>query len=229
MTDHSPADADMVSKRPRRALAPSRGGRPWTFYVLATLFTLYVIALYGPMICIYILSFQDVRGGLVFPMRGTSLHWFVDLFTQVRTGDVKGAFNRSIRLAVVVTVITVVVSFMSGLAFRKRFAGDSVVFYLMIGSLVAPGLVLGIGVGLICNVLGIETSWYIDRARRAIVLDAAVRRAGDVRRDVPAQQRLGRGGTGSRRQRLADDIPRHRPDPGAGPRRGRPVRFHAVL
>jgi putative spermidine/putrescine transport system permease protein len=128
--------------------------------VLATLFALYVIALYGPMVCIYILSFQDVRGGLVFPMRGTSLHWFIDLFTQVRTGDVKGAFSRSIRLAVVVTVITVVISFMSGLAFRKRFVGDSVVFYLMIGSLVAPGLVLGIGVGLICTVLGIETSWY---------------------------------------------------------------------
>ena len=108
----------------------------------------------------YILSFQDVRGGLVFPMRGTSLHWFVDLFTQVRTGDVKGAFSRSIRLAVVVTVVTVVISFMAGLAFRRRFAGDSVIFYLMIGSLVAPGLVLGIGVGLICNVLGIETSWY---------------------------------------------------------------------
>lgn len=142
------------------ALAPSRGGRPWTFYVLATVFVLYVIALYGPMICIYILSFQDVRGGLVFPMRGTSLHWFVDLFTQVRTGDVKGSFDRSIKLAAMVTVITVVVSFMAGLAFRKRFVGDSIVFYLMIGSLVAPGLVLGIGVGLICNVLGIEASWY---------------------------------------------------------------------
>jgi putative spermidine/putrescine transport system permease protein len=162
VTDHplATADADPVPIRRRRALAPSRDGRPWTFYVLATLFALYVIALYGPMVCIYILSFQDVRGGLVFPMRGTSLHWFVDLFTQVRTGDVKGAFSRSIRLAVVVTIITVVISFMSGLAFRKRFAGDSVVFYLMIGSLVAPGLVLGIGVGLICNVLGIETSWY---------------------------------------------------------------------
>lgn len=133
---------------------------PGRFYVLAALFTLSFIALYGPMVCIYILSFQDVRGGLVFPMRGTSLHWFIDLFTQVRTGDVKGAFSRSIRLAVVVTVITVVISFMSGLAFRKRFVGDSVVFYLMIGSLVAPGLVLGIGVGLICTVLGIETNWY---------------------------------------------------------------------
>ena len=56
-----------------------------------------------------------------FPMRGSSLHWFVDLFTQVRTGDVKGAFSRSIRLAMLVTVITVVISFMSGLAFRRRF------------------------------------------------------------------------------------------------------------
>ncbi|MCB1758116.1 MAG: ABC transporter permease subunit, partial [Gammaproteobacteria bacterium] len=35
-----------------------------------------------------------------------------------------------------------------------------VVFYLMIGSLVAPGLVLGIGVGLLANYLGIQPSWY---------------------------------------------------------------------
>ena len=162
MTDQpfSANDPAAIPARRKRALAPSKGGRPWTFYVLATVFTLYVIALYGPMICIYILSFQDVRGGLVFPMRGTSLHWFVDLFTQVRTGDVKGSFSRSIRLAVVVTIITVVISFMSGLAFRKRFTGDSVVFYLMIGSLVAPGLVLGIGVGLICNLFGVEAAWY---------------------------------------------------------------------
>ena len=93
-------------------------------------------------------------------MHGMSLHWFVDLFTQVSTGDVKGAFSRSIRLAMVVTIITVVVSFMSAMAFRRRFPGDNMVFALMIGSLVAPGLVLGIGVGLLFNVLGIETYWY---------------------------------------------------------------------
>ena len=144
----------------RRALAPSRGKRPWTFYALATIFVAYVLALYGPMICIYILSFQDVRGGLVFPMKGRSLHWFVDLFTQVRTGDVAGAFSRSIRLAILVTIITVVVSLMAALAFRRRFPGDNIVFSLMIGSLVAPGLVLGIGVGLMFNALGIETTWW---------------------------------------------------------------------
>ena len=128
--------------------------------MLAAIFTFYVVALYGPMFCIYVLSFQDVRGGLVFPMKGLSLHWFVDLFTQARTGDVAGAFDRSIKLAILVTVITVVVSLMSALAFRRRFPGDNIVFALMIGSLVAPGLVLGIGVGLMFNALGLPTTWW---------------------------------------------------------------------
>jgi putative spermidine/putrescine transport system permease protein len=134
--------------------------RPWTFWVLAALFTAYVLALYGPMLCIYVLSLQDVRGGLVFPMKGLSLHWFIDLFTQVRTGDVKGGFERSIALALMVTVLTVVGSFLAGLAFRQRFKGDGVVFYLMIGSLVAPGLVLGIGVGLLFQYFGLQAAWY---------------------------------------------------------------------
>jgi putative spermidine/putrescine transport system permease protein len=157
----SAAPATATAARTRtRAIAPRRQGRPWTFHVLLTLFVLYVLALYGPMICIYILSFQDVRGGLVFPMKGLSLHWFVDLFTQVRTGDVKGSFDRSIALAALVTAITVVASFLAGLAFKRRFRGDTVVFYLMIGSLVAPGLVLGLGTGLLFTALGIDTRWY---------------------------------------------------------------------
>jgi putative spermidine/putrescine transport system permease protein len=152
---------DISMAKPRRSMVARRGdSRPWTFYALATVFTLYVAALYGPMICIYILSFQDIRGGLVFPMKGHSLHWFVDLFTQVRTGDVKGSFDRSIKLAVLVTVITLVFSFMAGMAFRRRFFGDTFVFYLMIGSLVAPGLVLGLGIGLLFQWVGINASWY---------------------------------------------------------------------
>jgi len=153
-----------ITRFPKQARRVARyrdeSRRPWTFWVLASLFTAYVLALYGPMLCIYVLSFQDLRGGLVFPMKGLSLHWFVDLFTQVRTGDVKGGFERSIILAIAVTVLTVVGSFMAGLAFRNRFKGDGIVFYLMIGSLVAPGLVLGIGVGLLFQYFGLQASWY---------------------------------------------------------------------
>jgi putative spermidine/putrescine transport system permease protein len=158
--DHAVRPGAVSKAMVAHAIAPRVGGRPWTFYVLLTVFVLYVLALYGPMICIYILSFQDVRGGLVFPMKGFSLHWFVDLFTQVRTGDVKGSFDRSVKLAAIVTVITVVVSFLAGMAFRRRFRGDGIVFYLMIGSLVAPGLVLSIGVGLLMNFIGVEGRWY---------------------------------------------------------------------
>jgi putative spermidine/putrescine transport system permease protein len=161
MSTTAPVALSRSAMRARRRIAQGVAPkRPWTFWVLAALFTSYVLALYGPMLCIYVLSFQDIRGGLVFPMKGLSVHWFVDLFTQVRTGDVKGGFERSIVLAILVTVLTVVGSFLAGLAFRQRFKGDGVVFYLMIGSLVAPGLVLGIGIGLLFQYLGIEATWY---------------------------------------------------------------------
>jgi putative spermidine/putrescine transport system permease protein len=93
-------------------------------------------------------------------MKGLSTHWFVDLFTQVRTGDVKGGFQRSIALAVAVTLLTLVGSFLAGLAFRERFKGDGIVFYVMIGSLVAPGLVLGIGIGMLFQFFGLPPAWY---------------------------------------------------------------------
>ena len=156
----SSVEAAGIGPALRGGIRPSTGGRPWTFYALAALFAFYVLALYGPMICIYILSFQDVRGGLVFPMKGISLHWFVELVTQVRTGDVKGSSIARSMLAVLVTVITVLVSFLASLGFRRRFAGDAVVFYVMIGSLVAPGLVLGLGTGLLFQWLGLNASWY---------------------------------------------------------------------
>ena len=56
------------------------GSRPWTFYAFAAFFGLFVVFLYGPMIVIYILSFQGPSGGMTFPLNGVSLHWFIALF-----------------------------------------------------------------------------------------------------------------------------------------------------
>jgi len=136
------------------------GKRPWTFYALAAFFVLFVLFLYGPMISIYILSFQGPTGGLTFPMNGVSLHWFAALFAQERTGDFAGSFLRSILLALIVLVLTVVFSLMAGLAFRRRFRGSTFVFYLAVASLIMPGLFLSLGTGLLFRVLGIPTSWY---------------------------------------------------------------------
>jgi len=141
-------------------MAPSYGKRPWTFYLLATLFTLFVIFLYGPMISVLILSFQGPSAALDFPLREPSLMWFSELFRPRRTGDVVGAFDRSLPLAVVVMVLTVLISVTAGFAFRRRFRGSSLIFYTAVASLIVPGLVLSIGILVTFRFLGMPASWY---------------------------------------------------------------------
>lgn len=133
--------------------------RPRSFYVLATFFALFLLFLYGPTITIAILSFQGPQGGLTFPMRGTSFHWFGELFEQQAVGDIWGSFSRSLVLGLMVMTTTVVVSLMGGFAFRKKFPGSSVIFYLIITSLVIPSILVSLGVGLIFSQSGLPVHW----------------------------------------------------------------------
>ncbi len=133
--------------------------RPRSFYILATFFGLFLLFLYGPTITIAILSFQGPSGGLTFPMNGVSLHWFRDLFEQQAVGDIWGSFGRSFVLGLMVMVTTVVVSVMGGLAFRKRFAGSTILFYLIITSLVIPSILISLGVGLVFSRAGLQVHW----------------------------------------------------------------------
>ncbi|MGD9913911.1 MAG: ABC transporter permease [Rhizobiaceae bacterium] len=139
---------------------PSYGKRPWTFYVLALLFTLFVLFLYGPMLSVFILSFQGPSASLVFPLRDPSVMWFDELFNPRRTGDVAGAFSRSLPLALLVMLLTVLISVTAGFAFRRRFRGSGVIFYTAVSSLIVPGLVLSIGILVTFRYLGISASWY---------------------------------------------------------------------
>lgn len=133
--------------------------RSRSFYVLAGFFGLFLLFLYGPTITIAILSFQGPKGGLTFPMNGVSFHWFYNLFEQQAVGDIWGSFWRSITLGLMVMVTTVIVSVMGGLAFRKRFKGSGVLFYLVITSLIIPSILISLGVGLIFSQLGINVHW----------------------------------------------------------------------
>ena len=141
--------------------ASQAGRRPWTFYALAAFFTLFVLFLYGPMVVIYILSFQGPNGGLTFPMTGFSTQWFHELVIPGRSGDIPGAFSRSILLAAVAAVLTVLFCVSAGLGFRRRFPGAGALFYLAIASLVMPGLFVGLGISLGFQLLGLQTNWTI--------------------------------------------------------------------
>ena len=122
--------------------------RPITFYALAAVFALFVLFLYGPMLTIFVLSFQGPEGGLTFPMRGVSLHWFVKLWEGMGVVDIAAAFRRSVALGAVVMVLTVLMSLGAGLAMRKKFSGSTLLFYTSVASLIMPSIVVSLGIGL---------------------------------------------------------------------------------
>ncbi len=123
-------------------------GRSLGFYALATFFAAYVLFLYGPMIAVFVLSFQGPTGGLTFPMNGVSLHWFAKLFAGNGIVDLGSAFRRSLALGLVVMILTVVISVSAGLAFRKKFWGAAMLFYVAIASLIVPSIVTSLGIAL---------------------------------------------------------------------------------
>jgi len=118
------------------------------FWPLAIVFALFVLFLYGPMITIFILSFQGPEGGLTFPLRGVSLHWFRKLAEGLGTVDIGAAFRRSLLLGGVVMAFTVVLSVLAGLAFRKKLAGGNALFFITVASLIMPSIIVSLGIGL---------------------------------------------------------------------------------
>ncbi|MGC4061863.1 MAG: ABC transporter permease [Aquabacterium sp.] len=118
------------------------------FWPLAIVFALYVLFLYGPVITIFVLSFQGPEGGLTFPMRGASLHWYHELFKGLGVVDIGAAIRRSLGLGIVVMLLTVLLSLMAGLAFRKGFKGSGVLFYSSVASLIMPSIIISLGIGL---------------------------------------------------------------------------------
>ena len=130
------------------------------FYLLAIFFVVFVLFLYGPLSAILILSFQGPNGGLTFPLNGVSLRWFANLFETQAVGDFGGSFRRSAMLGIMVMVVTVVVSLLAGLAFRRRFIGSTALFYLAVASLVVPSIIISLGIGVVFQQLGFQPSWY---------------------------------------------------------------------
>ena len=134
--------------------------RPLSFWLLAAFFAAFVLFLYGPMFTIFVLSFQGPEGGLTFPLRGVSLHWFGVLWQGIGTVDIGGAFLRSLALGAVVMGLTVLLSLLAGLAYRKKLPGGTALFYVVVASLIMPSIIVSLGIGLMFRLLdGVIKAW----------------------------------------------------------------------
>jgi putative spermidine/putrescine transport system permease protein len=131
------------------------------FWPLAIVFALFVLFLYGPVVTIFVLSFQGPDGGLTFPMRGLSLHWYQRLWAGLGVVDIGAALRRSLALGVVVMLLTVLLSLGAGLAFRKKLRGGNVLFYVTVASLIMPSIIVSLGIGLQFRLIDAALKWAL--------------------------------------------------------------------
>ncbi|MGB3496261.1 MAG: ABC transporter permease [Elainellaceae cyanobacterium] len=131
-----------------------------TFVLLAIFFSLFVLFLYGPMITIFILSLQGPDGALTFPVRSFGFYWLGQVFQEQRVGNFVEPFFRSLLLGFSVAALSILVSVPAAMAFRKRFRGSTIIFYLTIASLIVPSVLVSLGIGIAFQVLGFPTKWF---------------------------------------------------------------------
>ena len=140
----------------------ARGIKP----ILAVYTALFLLFLYGPFVVLAILSFQTgPEGGPQFPIIEWSTYWYQHLFgltppSRVAPLPIEESLTRSLVLAVMTMVVSTVLGVTSAQAFRTRFKGSGIAFYLIVLGMMVPGVLVGLGMALVANVLGVDRHWW---------------------------------------------------------------------
>lgn len=140
----------------------ARGVKP----VLAVYTALFLLFLYGPFVVLAILSFQTgPEGGPQFPIIEWSTYWYQHLFgltppSRIAPLPIEESLGRSVILAVMTMVVSTVLGVTSAQAFRKKFRGSGIAFYLIVLGMMVPGVLVGLGMALVANVLGVDRHWW---------------------------------------------------------------------
>jgi putative spermidine/putrescine transport system permease protein len=133
---------------------------------LAVYTALFLLFLYGPLLVLAILSFQTgPEGGPQFPIVEWSTYWYRHLFgltppSRIAPLPIESALAKSLSLAFMTMVVSTVLGVMSAQAFRRRFKGSGAAFYLIVLGMMVPGVLVGLGIALLANNLGIDRHWW---------------------------------------------------------------------
>jgi putative spermidine/putrescine transport system permease protein len=126
----------------------------------------FVVFLYAPFVVLAILSFQTgPEGGPQFPIVDWSTYWYRHLFgltppSRIAPLPIESALIRSLTLAFMTMIVSTVLGVMTAQAFRTKFKGAGVVFYLIILGMMVPGVLIGLGMALLANGFGLDRHWW---------------------------------------------------------------------
>ena len=140
----------------------------WSKWGLGFYFVLFVLFLYAPMILMAILSFQNgLTGSVTFPFQGPAgLDWWRSLWDTTvggaftHAGDIRAAGETSLELGLAAGAIVAVVAYALSMAFRRRFRGDGIAFYMIMLALMTPGFLLGLGTQLFWKAISQPTDLW---------------------------------------------------------------------
>ena len=139
---------------------------PFARFMLAVYTALFILFLYGPLVVLGVLSFQTgPDGGPQFPIVEWSSYWYRHLFgltppSRIAPLPIESALYRSIALAFMTMVTSTVLGVMAAQAFRRHFKGSGAVFYLIVLGMMVPGVLVGLGMSLVSNAVGVDLHWW---------------------------------------------------------------------
>ncbi len=134
--------------------------------VLSVYTALFVVFLYAPFVVMAILSFQSgPEGGPQFPIKEWSTYWYGHVLgfappSRVAPLPIGEALTRSLTLAFATMVVSTVLGTMTAQAFRARFRYSGAVFYLVVLGMMVPGVLLGLGMALVADQIGVARTWW---------------------------------------------------------------------
>src|SRR5207245_654301 len=95
------------------------------------------------------------------------LDWWRSIFeTQVagvftHAPDIRAAGQRSLWISLAAGAVVAFFSFTLSMAFRRRFRGDGIAFYVIMLALMTPGFLLGLGTQLLWKAMGVNTGLWL--------------------------------------------------------------------
>lgn len=129
---------------------------------LGVWFGLFLLFLYGPILVMLVLSLQNAHGNATFPADGLiSGYWYNYLANNPNTAALRQAAGVSLILAVIVGLISSALALSLIMAYRRmgRRLGRGLL-YLVLLSLMTPGVLLSLGMTLWWKLLGLNVNLY---------------------------------------------------------------------
>jgi putative spermidine/putrescine transport system permease protein len=128
---------------------------------LGVWFAIFLLFLYGPILVMLVLSLQGSAGGPTFPARGLISGYWYSYLSGPNAAAIRSAAITSLLLATVVGLIGGALSLSLMMAYRRmgRRTGAALL-YLVLLSLMTPGILLSLGMTLWWKLLGVNLALY---------------------------------------------------------------------